>query len=253
LVSADENKLKQALNAVNFLIDGIQSWWAITQFAEEMSNAKNISANWTFTELWLQRLKNNGLQMICAIWAAVAVMAAPFSGWLSLLAVAALSTAAGMAWARLWQRANEWLQNRRFKKTVLIDGVEREIKYDDPTDVEMLKNYITWEKWGKISPKDFLMNVWTEFVIWTISVYGFMKAWQILWKGISNFAANNPNAKLTLLLKKIKPQFGEITDPYTQNMFDNVAQWIKNKSFWQKFISEFSQELWEEWTEWVAW
>jgi len=245
LTTEDETRLQQSLNAVDFLINGMQEWWSIDEFVKFMTNSKNVSTNGTFTELWAKRFRENWLKFALAIWCAVAVMAAPFSGWMSLMWVAALSTLAGMGWARLWQRANEWLQNRTNKTTVMVDWEERIIRFDDPTDIELLNQW-------KLPRWEFLTNIGMEFAIGTVSVYGFMKAGQIIWWSISKFADKCPNSKWARFLKTIKPKFKEINDPYTKNLFDNVAKWSQKIWFWKKFWTEFIEELWQETAEWTA-
>jgi hypothetical protein len=249
LTTEDETRLQQSLNAVDFLINGMEEWWenkkrwAIREFVDNMTNSKYVSANGTFTELWAKWFRENWLKFALAIWAAVLVMCT-FWGW-SLLAVAALTTLAGMGWARLWQRANEWLQNRAFEKTVMVDWKERPIRFDDPTDIELLNQW-KLERW------EFLTNIGMEFAIGTVSVYGFMKAGQIIWWSISKFADKCPNSKWAKFLKTIKPKFKEINDPYTKNLFDKVAKWSQKTWFWKKFWAEFTEELWQETAEWTA-
>ena len=55
-------------------------------------------------------------------------------------------------------------------------------------------------------------------------MFGFMKAGQIIGKGLGNFVAENPTSPITTIVKKVKPSLWKANDPYTRNIFESVAK-----------------------------
>jgi hypothetical protein len=234
--------LNNCITQLVVLERAIKEWWDIDKFVDYILNKKNVYSNDEIWEQILAFLRDNAIQIITAIWCAVALVAAIPTWWMSLLWMAAIMTAGSMGWLRLWTELNNLVQNTIFKTTIKVWDEEIEIRFDDPSDVRM------WWNW-KLSLQDFLINAWTEFVKWTVTCFWFMKAWQLIGKSISWYLSKNPNTKAEAFLKRINPKFAETKDPFANQMFENAESKI-NQNFWRswanKFKTEFWEELWEE-------
>lgn len=242
LTTDEEQALNNCITQLVVLERAIKEWWAIDKFVDYILNKKNVYSNDETWEQILAFLRDNAIQIITAIWCAVALVAAIPTWWMSLLWMAAIMTAGSMVWSRLWTELNNLVQNTIFKTTIKVWDEEIEIRFDDPSDVRMLWNW-------KLSLQDFLINAWTEFVTWTVTCFWFMKAWQLIGKSISWYLSKNPNTKAEAFLKRINPKFAETKDPFANQMFENAESKI-NQNFWRswanKFRTEFWEELWEE-------
>lgn len=242
LTTDEEQALNNCITQLVVLERAIKEWWDIDKFVDYILNKKNVYSNDETWEQILAFLRDNAIQIITAIWCAVALVAAIPTWWMSLLWMAAIMTAGSMVWSRLWTELNNLVQNTIFKTTIKVWDEEIEIRFDDPSDVRMLWNW-------KLSLQDFLINAWTEFVTWTVTCFWFMKAWQLIGKSISWYLSKNPNTKAEAFLKRINPKFAETKDPFANQMFENAESKI-NQNFWRswanKFRTEFWEELWEE-------
>ena len=242
LTTDEEQALNNCITQLVVLERAIKEWWDIDKFVDYILNKKNVYSNDETWEQILAFLRDNAIQIITAIWCAVALVAAIPTWWMSLLWMAAIMTAGSMVWSRLWTELNNLVQNTIFKTTIKVWDEEIEIRFDDPSDVRMLWNW-------KLSLQDFLINAWTEFVKWTVTCFWFMKAWQLIGKSISWYLSKNPNTKAEAFLKRINPKFAETKDPFANQMFENAESKI-NQNFWRswanKFRTEFWEELWEE-------
>jgi hypothetical protein len=194
--------LNNCITQLVVLERAIKEWWDIDKFVDYILNKKNVYSNDETWEQILAFLRDNAIQIITAIWCAVALVAAIPTWWMSLLWMAAIMTAGSMGWLRLWTELNNLVQNTIFKTTIKVWDEEIEIRFDDPSDVRM------WWNW-KLSLQDFLINAWTEFVKWTVTCFWFMKAWQLIGKSISWYLSKNPNTKAEAFLKRINPKFAE--------------------------------------------
>ena len=248
LKTDQEKQLDSYIQQLTLLSNWLKPNSDVDKFISYMTNAKNIHANDTFWKEAKTWLKDNLITIVCAIGIAVALVLAVPSWWTSLLAAggltslltsAAVMTAGGMIWARVWQYLNEKLwDSETFWTFIEIDGKRVQIHYDDPTDVELLIN-------GNMSAGEFLKGIWTEFLIGTAMTAGFMFAWKVIWSKISAYILQNPSSKMAIFLKKIPySKLKELDDPYAKEIFSDTAQ--SSKSFWGKFIHEFWEELREE-------
>ena len=150
LTNEVENMINSIYNNVSYLIEFTRPWWEMDNLSNYVRKRRNFSETTAASQVIWHWLSNNLIQMVAAIWCAVAVMCAIPSWGTSLLGVAALSTLAWMWWSRIWQRTNERLHN--FQQEVVIDGKRYTIDYDNPTDIEM---FLTWELWWE----EFLFNI----------------------------------------------------------------------------------------------
>lgn len=247
ITSVQEQKIKDTIAALDTLITQFKVWpngqSSIGSFLDTIVNAKTLYANDKRYNALYGWIKNNGLQTLGAIvGAVVAIVLFVPSGWASsLLLVAAIGAGGGMVGSRFGQIGNEWLHNNVFD-TKLPNG--KSLNYDNPTDIEL------WAK-DKLSTKDFAVWLASEFVLWTVSTFGFMKAGQLIGKSLSGYAAAHPESRFTSFLKLTKPIFRNIDDWHTQQLFASAAQKTEQSMF-QKIIHETWQELAEEWAESTA-
>ncbi len=240
------SQIKTLTDMINFFGSG-----NARKIFEMMASARSNEKWRQVARIWIQ---DNLIQFIFAIAGAVAaiVRAAPSWGasvwayikWMTLY-TAAVWAAGGMVGARIGQLTNEWIQNIFFAKTV--NGYT--IKYDNPTDVELL--FRGEENWW-ISVRDFFVGLTTEFIMWTITTALFIKVWKIigsyLTSAIKINAANlRPSALVGKQISKLKNWFNRIGGSINKLSPSNKV--IANnsiKSFGKAFKLEFGEELFEE-------
>ena len=248
-----EKTIKLIISNLDYLINATVSWWEIKKYCESFLNEKKIHSNDDRTERTIWRFRNNWIKTIFAIlWWVAAVCLVPVSWWwsLALLQMSMIMTAWWMVWWFTWQIANEQINNTFTKPIVLENWETIQVRYDDPTSLELA---IKWE----ISRKDFAIDTWINFALWTATTFWCMAAGQFIWRRITKACESwNISPKFELFLRKFNKNFKvENWDPMTDSMFKEIANKISQNpkslisKFNESFFREFKDELWEEITE----
>ena len=210
---------------MSYICDNIMS----DQFFSNDNQLKRGRHRFAKEKWWIM-----ALSFVVAVWAAVA------SGWLAswflwIVFMAAISTWAGLVATEWWGILDDYLLNA--KTTIIVDWIEYEV-------TKTLKSrYMKYEDW-ELSWEDYLLELWKEFAVGTISMLWFMSLWKVLWSQISKFTKVKPNSWLTSLAKAIKPKVFNpqlMTNPATKWITQNIS-----KSFLKSFWKELTSEVWEE-------
>ena len=248
-----EQTIKRIISNLNYLIDATVRWWELQKFCTSMLNERIVHGNDTRQKRTIWRFRNNLIQTILAIGAAVAAIClTPVTWWwsLALLKVSMIMTAWWMVWWFAWQIANEQLQNLCTKTIITESWKKIDVRYDDPTSLELAFN---WD----ISRGDFALETWIQFIIWTATTFWCMTAGQYIgWWLTKAVESWWKWSKAVERITKLNKNFRVANwDPMTQWLFDQLAVNIwKNpetliKQFWKEFLGEMREEISETWFE----
>ena len=250
----DEQRRKSYIDNLDYLINATTEWWDIYKYCDSMLNAKNVHSNDQWLERVGRRFIDNWIKTLSAIagWV-LAVCFVPVTWWgsLAILAkMAMVTTAWWMIWWLVWQVVNEWLQNLFIKDIITEDWRRIDVRYDDPTSLEMA---CKWE----ISRWDFTLQTWIQFIMWAATTFWCMYAWNLVWWWITKACESwNISPKFKIFLEKCNKNFKvDNWDPTTDELFKTMANKIWQsptsliKSFNARFFEEFKDELSEEFTE----
>jgi len=244
LTNTFEGNIDQMINTLGDMIDKFDSsknWWTKSDIRSFLWEISTIYSNDTRQKKVIWWLKNNWIQTLITIAAAVAaILLAMPSWWTSVwwflaylatnsLYVAAVSTVWGMIGSRVGQYSNELFQNAI--NSTIIDW--RKFDYTNPTDVELL-----FQK--EIDPKLFFGNILKEFAIGTATQRGFIKAWQFIGNMLPKLAKYTPKEAFYRWLEKLKNTFTKIWSLPG----DEAA--VAASTFRSRFAKEFWDEIVDE-------
>lgn len=240
----DENgeNLKKNLKA---LLDIANSFtganWLNKFFVELQSKLESGSYS---PETFGKRFIQEWVPMICAIWIAVAAIAAlPATWWVSGMVLASL---AGSIWGVVWQEL--WgIASTKRGQNYYGESFNNNWMLTRHINNQQIYNYDT-QSYEGISHNQILSTYSSQIIVWAIQTFAFLGAGKAIW-GYLNKMANSWQAlnvvqtKLVNIVKKL---------PKMNPNVINIAEkkWIIQ--YLNKFWKEFGEEIFEEGTEQTA-
>lgn len=166
--------------------------------------------------------------MIQVVAIAAGVLAAVATWWAGgFLVTTAISTAAGMAGARLTQEAfARWTDTRWMTN-------------DLHSDIGKCMN-------GQAKRSEVLPKVWMEFAQWFATTAMFIGAGRVIGTQLEKFVLANAGtaSREVKLAHKVRKSISKLNDSEIQLL---EQRWFSQ--FVKKFWKEFTQEMWEEWVQ----